>query len=100
MIKVEHLIWLIPIIHGIANVTTNYFPSGTLNPGSLRLLLFILIAGATLLYFKRVPNPKILSAIDLFILYNLILILINKDVLSLTQIWIMMYITHMFHLFC
>jgi len=96
MIKVEHLIWLIPIIHGIANVTTNYFPSGTLNPGSLRLLLFILIAGATLLYFKRVPYPKILAAIALFILYNLILVLLNKDVLPPLLNWIRMSIPLLF----
>lgn len=62
----------IPIINGLASVTTNYFPPATLNPGFVRILLLIVFV---LIAYPRsfVPNSTNLFVVG-FAFYWILLI--------------------------
>lgn len=80
-IKLVTLVYLMPIIHAIAQSTTNYFPPETINPGSLRLV-YLLVA-IIIIFSKNKLAPKKLLVLTLFfIVYNLILVLINENIIT------------------
>jgi hypothetical protein len=65
----------------LANITTNYFPPASINPGSARLVFMLAVV---LLYFKKfkTPNKDLFIMIIAFLMYNLFLVLLNKDLLQ------------------
>ena len=69
---------LVPIINGLASVTTNYFPPATTNPGFFRIILLLLFI---ILAFPRsyVPN-YINNAIIFFVLYWYLLIPFSSNI--------------------
>lgn len=75
------LVLLLPIVHVIANITTNYFPSGTLNPGTIRLIFMVAVI---FLYFKfyKPPYRQLFILVSIYLLYNLVLVLLNDDLVS------------------
>ena len=79
--KLISLVYLMPVIHAIAQVTTNYFPPGTINPGFFRLIYLLL--ALVIIYSIKKPALKNLFFITiLFILYNLFLVLLNDEILK------------------
>ena len=80
-IKYFSLVLLLPIIHIIANITTNYFTSGTVNPGFFRLIYMVVII---FLYFNfyKPPYKQLFIIVCIFLLYNLILVLLNNNLVS------------------
>ena len=68
---------LIPIINAIATSTVNYFPAGTLNPGTVRAL----VIGLFSLYFIVNSYPKDIMSrfILLFLVYLFVLVLLSSN---------------------
>lgn len=69
---------LVPVIHVLAQVTTNFFPYGTINPGALRVFYLVLLVSWFFAKFK-VPLKGFFLLIFTFLIYNLILVLLNND---------------------
>jgi hypothetical protein len=73
------LVFLIPLINGLATSTTAYFPPGTLNPGTIRAFL----VGAPLLVFivRYYPMQRVNLLILGYTAYLFFLVLLSSDVL-------------------
>lgn len=83
--KFYTLFLLIPIINVITNITTNYFPSGTINPGFFRTLFMFWVVLILFTKFK-IAFKSILASVLLYLLYHFILISFNQEfVYSLTN---------------
>jgi hypothetical protein len=66
--KTEYIfVLLIPIINALATITVNYFPSSTLNPGTIRAM----IVGLFVLYFiiNRLPLNMMTKFLFIYLLY-------------------------------
>ena len=74
-----NLIFLIPIINGIATSTTGFFPAVTFNPGTLRAFLI----GIPLIFFifRYYPVNHVNIIILLYSFYLLLLVFFSTDVL-------------------
>lgn len=84
-VKTYTLFLLIPIINVIANITTNYFPSGTINPGLFRTLFMFWVVLILFTKFK-IAFKSIVTSIVLYLLYHFILISFNLEyIYSLTN---------------
>jgi hypothetical protein len=84
-VKIYTLFLIIPIINVIANITTNYFPSGTINPGLFRTLFMVWVILILLTKFK-IAFKSIVVSVLLYLLYHFILISFNQEyVYSLTN---------------
>lgn len=69
---------LIPIINAVATSTVNYFPAGTLNPGTVRALLI----GLFLLYFvvNKYPKDIVSGFILFFLIYLFVLAILSSNI--------------------
>jgi hypothetical protein len=88
MVKSIYIFSLIPIIHAISNITTNYFPTGTINPGSIRVIILLILISLFFYNYKKLYFGKLFFIIILFLGYNLFLVLLNQDLLSPIINWI------------
>lgn len=72
------MVLLIPVINVVANITTNYFPPATLNPGLIRVFYIIFLL---LLYFRkyRPAQKNLFGMVLVFLIYNFYLVLLNKN---------------------
>ena len=94
--RIFNIILSIPIINSIADVTTNYFPPGQLNPGSIRAL-FLFTFLMYLIVFKNIIRytPKVIL---MFLLYILILSFLSSNIhLSLFVGWLKLFIIMMMY---
>ena len=68
---------LIPVINAIATSTVNYFPPGTLNPGTLRAI----VIGLFSIYFviNSYPTDRMSGFILLFLIYLFSLVLLSSN---------------------
>src|SRR5690625_5902290 len=90
------IIIITPIIHTVANVTTNYFPEASINPGLLRVIfLFFMVISYTLI-ISKFPLKKLFIISSVFILYILILVLFYDDVFTLLVIFVRVFLQLMF----
>jgi cell division protein FtsW (lipid II flippase) len=78
-LKIINLVLLIPIVNVLANVTTNYFESASMNPGFFRMVYFLFIFSVFVFLFKS--KKKYLTIIIFtFLLYNLFLVFLNDNI--------------------
>jgi hypothetical protein len=78
-IRFLNLVLAIPIVHVVANVTTNYFDAGTINPGFLRMIYMLLVI--IIFFFSyKIQHKSIALAVFLFLGYNLALVLLNENI--------------------
>lgn len=75
--KLFYAIILIPIVDVFANITTNYFPPNTLNPGFFRMLF---MGGVILIFIFNYKAPsRVTTILYIFLAYNLIRVLMNEN---------------------
>lgn len=80
-IKLFTIILLIPIIHVLANITTNYYEAGTINPGFARMVFMVFVIA--LFFIKSsILHKNIAWIIFIFLSYNFCLVLLNEDLLG------------------
>ncbi len=78
-ISLYNLVLALPVIHVLANITTNYFPPGTINPGFFRMgYVAFVILWFVLRY--NTPKTKVFILLFWFLGYNLILVLLNDSI--------------------
>lgn len=78
--KIYKAVLLLPVINALANVTTEYFPPGTFNPGSLRLV-YMLGLSTYILFNYKIIHIKIVNILSIFLIYTLILVLLNNNLI-------------------
>lgn len=88
-IKFFTIMLLLPIIHVLANITTNYFPAGTINPGFFRVVFMALVVLIFLVKYKP-SQSNITLLIYIFLAYNLFLVLMNQNVMRPLIVYIRM----------
>lgn len=80
-LKFISLVMFIPVIHVLANITTNYYSPETINPGFFRVLYFVLVL--TLFFIAYNPRFKSLFIVVLiYLTYNFILVLLNQELME------------------
>jgi len=83
------VILCLPLVHVLANTTTNYFPAGTINPGFLRVLFMAAIILFFLFKYK-IEQKNITIIVLFFLVYNLLLVLMNDEITGPLIVYIRM----------
>lgn len=71
---------MLPIVHVMANITTNYYDPGTLNPGFIRSIYILAVILLTF-YKSNIPAKSLFIITIVFLSYNFILVTLNENLL-------------------
>ncbi len=80
-IHLSFFVFMLPVVHVMANVTTNYFDPGTFNPGFIRTI-YITVVILLAFYKFNIPEKSLFLIAIVFLTYNLVLVFLNEEFLT------------------